>query len=208
MKTRSLFRRIALILMAAMVMVTLTSCGGDGQASGYNIMVASGYVDGEALESFGETLKQEIPELASEEVNVSFSSTILGSADTDPMMNMGALVGFDAKVAAGEITVAIFDKESAAREARGGIFRPISEILTEEDMEKLEGKLIDYETVDEQGNPDGGRTEIVGVDISDNEALTPVMGAGEKGIFVVAGQEHDELTRELILHLAGIDSQK
>ena len=189
MKTRSLFRRIALILMAAMVMVTLTSCGGDGQVSGYNIMVASGYVDDEALESFGETLK-----LASEEVNASFSSTILGSADTDPMMNMGALVGFDAKVAAGEITVAIFDKESAAREARGGIFRPISEILTEEDMEKLEGKLIDYETVDEQGNPDGGRTEIVGVDISDNEALTPVMGAGEKGIFVVAGQEHDELT--------------
>ena len=146
MKTRSLFRRIALILMAAMVMVTLTSCGGDGQASGYNIMVASGYVDDEALESFGETLKQEIPELASEEVNASFSSTMLGSAESDPMMNMGALVGFDAKVAAGEITVAIFDKESAAREARGGIFRPISEILTEEDMEKLEGKLIDYET--------------------------------------------------------------
>ena len=115
MKTRSLFRRIALVLMAAMVMVTLTSCGGDGQASGYNIMVASGYVDGEALESFGETLKQEIPELAGEGVNASFSSTILGSADSDPMMNMGALVGFDAKVAAGEITVAIFDKESAAR---------------------------------------------------------------------------------------------
>ena len=56
MKTRSLFRRVALVLMAAMVMVTLTSCGGDEQASGYNIMVASGYVDGEALESFGETL--------------------------------------------------------------------------------------------------------------------------------------------------------
>lgn len=206
MKNRSFFRKIALVSLAAVMMVSLTACGGgDKAASGYNVLAVAGYVDGEALESFGNQLKQEIPELAAPEVNASFGALTLGSAEIDPMANMAGIVSFDARVAAGEVTLAIFDRESAAREARGEVFRPISEILTEEDMKKLEGRLIDYETLDEQGNPDGGRTPAVGVDISDNEALKPVMGEGEKGVFAVAGQGNEALTRKLILHLAGVE---
>ena len=106
------------------------------------------------------------------------------------------LTGF---IASQEIDVIFFDIESAAADARNDTFYALSDLFTEEELAKMDGKTIDYAQVDEEGHETSERTDAVGYNVSAEEELAEFMNSDEVGIYIVGNAPHVDQAKALLL---------
>ncbi len=147
-------------LTALLGMVFLMSgCGSQDEDDGsLKVAFISAAVDSEAAQSYAQALI----ERASTITGVDCTTISLGSSQTDPAGYMAASMQLTGLVAAGDLDAIFFDIEGAAASARNDTFYALSDLFTEEELAKMEGKTIDYAQVDEEGNETQERTAEVG----------------------------------------------
>lgn len=179
--------------------VLLGGCGSE-EAAGFQTAFCATYVDSEAVETYGESLKTDLPELTIDGVEPSFIGMSMGDSESDPMETMAGMTKFTAMIAGGELDVVISDMENAARNARGEAFLDVSSYLTEEEMEKYEDKLLSFDMVDDEGNPTGEKTAVCGLDLSGNENISSLVGE-DCGVFVAANTSHVDQAAALVRYL-------
>ena len=199
-KRKSWKGKFLVLLTAAVPAALLAGCGSE-KAAVFQMAFCAPYVEAEAVETYGETVKADLPELTVEGTEPLFTAMTMGDSKADPMTAMAGMTKFSAMVAAGELDVVVSDLDNAARNARGESFLDVSSFLTEEELERYAERLLSFDMVDDEGNPTGEKTAVCGIDVSDNETLSALAGGGECGVFVVANTSHLEESSALVRYL-------
>ena len=199
-KRKSWKGKFLVLLTAAVPAALLARCGSE-KAAAFQMAFCATYVEAEAVETYGETVKADLPELTVEGTEPLFTAMTMGDSEADPMTAMAGMTKFSAMVAAGELDVVVSDLDNAARNARGESFLDVSSFLTEEELDRYAERLLSFDMVDDEGNPTGEKTAVCGIDVSDNETLSVLAGGGECGVFVVANTSHLEESSALVRYL-------
>ncbi len=184
-------------LTALLGMVFLMSgCGSQDEDDGsLKVAFISTAVDSEAAQSYAQALIERDSSIT----GVDCTTISLGSSQTDPAGYMAASMQLTGLVAAGDLDAIFFDIEGAAASARNDTFYALSELFTEEELAKMEGKTIDYAQVDEEGNETQERTAEVGLDVSNEEELTQILRSEQVGLYIVGNAPHLEQAKTLFL---------
>lgn len=184
-------------LTALLGMVFLMSgCGAQDEDDGsFKVAFISTAVDSEAAQSYAQALIERDSSIT----GVDCTTISLGSSQTDPAGYMAASMQLTGLVAAGDLDAIFFDIEGAAASARNDTFYALSELFTEEELAKMEGKTIDYAQVDEEGNETQERTAEVGLDVSNEEELTQILRSEQVGLYIVGNAPHLEQAKTLFL---------
>lgn len=189
---------IAGIMSAAM----LTSCGGEAKpTAAMQVSVCAGYVDEGKLQTFSDELFAAHPDWTEGETPVTVEPISMGSEELDGTAYGAAILQVSARAAGNELDVMICGGQDAARNTRSDLFYPLEEIFTEEEIAQFGDRLLSYETVDTDGNLDGGETPVCGVRIQ-NEILDEIYGTTEYGVFIVCSTTHLDQAKEVFLALA------
>lgn len=193
-------KKIACILFVGILGLIsfMSGCGSSTEESdsgALKVAFVSPAVDSKAAETYAQTLVQRDASIS----NVECTSITMGSSEKDPTGYMAATVQLTGLIASQEIDVIFFDIESAAVDARNDTFYALSDLFTEEELAKMDGKTIDYAQVDEEGNEISERTAAVGLDVSAEEELTEFMNSDEIGIFIVGNAPHVDQAKALLL---------
>lgn len=184
-------------LTALLGMVFLLSgCGSQDEDDGsLKVAFISTAVDSEAAQSYAQALIERDSSIT----GVDCTTISLGSSQTDPAGYMAASMQLTGLVAAGDLDAIFFDIEGAAASARNDTFYALSDLFTEEELAKMEGKTIDYAQVDEEGNETQERTAEVGLDVSNEEELTQILRSEQVGLYIVGNAPHLEQAKTLFL---------
>lgn len=184
-------------LTALLGMVFLMSgCGSQDEDDGsLKVAFISTAVDSEAAQSYAQALIERDSSIT----GVDCTTISLGSSQTDPAGYMAASMQLTGLVAAGDLDAIFFDIEGAAASARNDTFYALSDLFTEEELAKMEGKTIDYAQVDEEGNETQERTAEVGLDVSNEEELTQILRSERVGLYIVGNAPHLEQAKTLFL---------
>ena len=184
-------------LTALLGMVFLMSgCGSQDEDDGsLKVAFISTAVDSEAAQSYAQALIERDSSIT----GVDCTTISLGSSQTDPAGYMAASMQLTGLVAAGDLDAIFFDIEGAAASARNDTFYALSELFTEEELAKMEGKTIDYAQVDEEGTETQERTAEVGLDVSNEEELTQILRSEQVGLYIVGNAPHLEQAKTLFL---------
>lgn len=184
-------------LTALLGMVFLMSgCGSQDEDDGsLKVAFISTAVDSEAAQSYAQALIERDSSIT----GVDCTTISLGSSQTDPAGYMAASMQLTGLVAAGDLDAIFFDIEGAAASARNDTFYALSDLFTEEELAKMEGKTIDYAQVDEEGNETQERTAEVGLDVSNEEELTQILRSEQVGLYIVGNAPHLEQAKTLFL---------
>lgn len=184
-------------LTALLGMVFLMSgCGSQDEDDGsLKVAFISTAVDSEAAQSYAQALIERDSTIT----GVDCTTISLGSSQTDPAGYMAASMQLTGLVAAGDLDAIFFDIEGAAASARNDTFYALSDLFTEEELAKMEGKTIDYAQVDEEGNETQERTAEVGLDVSNEEELTQILRSEQVGLYIVGNAPHLEQAKTLFL---------
>ena len=184
--------------MLLMVVSVLSGCGGSSKEEVpegiVRVAFISAYVSDDEAKSYAATMAER-----SEEVNAVEYQTLSIGGESDPMMYSTAIMKIAALVTSNEVDVFIYDKNEAARDARSDMFYPMDEIFTSEELALMEGKLLSYPMVDDEGVETGEMTVQCGLDVSGDEALAKVLNTDEIGIFVVGNAQNIESVKALVL---------
>lgn len=199
-KMSAVLKKSGIAAIAILTSATLLGGCGSEEATGFQTAFCATYVDEDAVETCGERIKTDLPELTIDGVEPSFVGMNMGDSESDPMGTMAGMTKFTAMVSGGELDVVISDLENAARNARGEAFLDVSSYLTDEELEEYEDKLLSFDMVDDEGNPTGEKTAVCGLDLSDNETISSLVGQ-DCGVFVVANTTHLDQAAELVRYL-------
>ena len=175
------------ILGVVSLMSGCSSSAEENDSGALKVAFVSPVVDSEAAETYAQILTQRD------------ASITMGSSEKDPTGYMAATVQLTGLIASQEIDVIFFDIESAAADARNDTFYALSDLFTEEELAKMDGKTIDYAQVDEEGNEISERTAAVGLNVSTEEDLTEFMNSDEIGIYIVGNAPHVDQAKALLL---------
>ena len=216
-------RYIALALSMAVLLMTLTACGGGGEETPTTTVNADGTLSGEATDTLNvymcaEYLNEDaanelIDQLTSSldmfsdgGVTVNLTCVATGSGE-DPTMQMAGMMKLTAAIAAQEVDVVIADEANAARNARSDTFYALSDLLTEDEISALGTNALSYSLLDDQGEPTGESTPACGVDLSSDTRFDAVFGDVPVGVFVAANSPNLENSKALLRGLiGGLDS--
>lgn len=216
-------RYIALVLSMAVLLMTLTACGGGGEETPTTTVNADGTLSGEATDTLNvymcaEYLNEDaanelIDQLTSSldmfsdgGVTVNLTCVATGSGE-DPTMQMAGMMKLTAAIAAQEVDVVIADEANAARNARSDTFYALSDLLTEDEISALGTNALSYSLLDDQGEPTGESTPACGVDLSSDARFDAVFGDVPVGVFVAANSPNLENSKALLRGLiGGLDS--
>jgi hypothetical protein len=201
------------ILVACGLLVCLFGCSSKEKGPlPFQIVFSSLYINESAVTEYGAALLNEIPELSIDGKAPLFTSMIMGEAknDTesgnfiDPMMAMGSIMRVATTVSNGEIDVFISDFDNAARNARGGLFLPLSDVYTVDDLAALGDRLLSFDILNTDSyepTPTGEKTPICGINITGNEKIRRIFGDQEIGVFIVANTKNLELAKRVMASL-------
>lgn len=200
MKGTHFSKKIALIALVLASLVLLTACSSE-EAPSVQILVGNSFVAPESFESCTQQLTDDHPSWQEKEAQVEFTSTSFGNPDND--LYAGANVAkVMTMIAANEVDLFICDTENAARFARGEMFAPLEDLLSEEELTDYQDRLLTFEKVDEQGNLTGEYMQPCGIALNGNEALDAIYGEEEYGVFFVSNADPQETCKEIFLDLA------
>lgn len=183
------------ILGVVSLMSGCSSSAEENDSGALKVAFVSPVVDSEAAETYAQTLTQRDASIT----GVECTSITMGSSEKDSTGYMAATVQLTGLIASQEIDVIFFDIESAAADARNDTFYALSDLFTEEELAKMDGKTIDYAQVDEEGNEISERTATVGLNVSTEEDLTEFMNSDEIGIYIVGNAPHVDQAKALLL---------
>lgn len=183
------------ILGSVSLMSGCSSSKEESDSGALKVAFVSPLVNGEAAETYAQTLTQRDASIT----GVECTSITMGSSEKDPAGYMAATVQLTGFIASQEIDVIFFDIESAAADARNDTFYALSDLFTEEELTKMDGKTIDYAQVDEEGHETSERTDAVGYNVSAEEELAEFMNSDEVGIYIVGNAPHVDQAKALLL---------
>jgi hypothetical protein len=215
MKTRNKKRILGTrtILIACGLLVCLSGCSSkEKEPPPFQIVFTSFYINESAVSEYGASLVNDIPELSIDGKAPLFTPMIMGEARNnlesgtvgDPMMAMAGIMRLTTLVASGEIDIIISDLDNAARNARGGLFLPLSDVCTADDLAALNDRLLSFDLLSNDGyepTPTGEKTPICGINITGNERIRRIFGDQEIGVFIVANTKNLELAKRVIVSL-------
>ena len=213
-KVLSSMKWLSVIIAACcFITVCLTGCSSpSSKAAPFQIAFCSLYINDNAVSEYAASLQNSMPELRIDGNAPLCTPMIMGEVQNDieagvindPMMAMGGMIKLAALVATGEIDVVIADLDNAARDARGDMYLPLVEVFTEQELSALSDRLLSFDLVETDGYetiPTGERTPICGINITGNEAMTPIFGNQEIGVFIVANTKNLGLAKSVMLSL-------
>lgn len=198
----------ALAVCMAALMALMSACSGGEQAPAAT-EGADGTLTGEATDALNiymcadllsEDAANELVGKLAEEldgVNVTLNCVVTGGG-ADPTMQMGGMLKLTSAVAAGEVDVVIADEANAARNARSEMFYPLSDILTDDEVDALGNLALSYSMVDDMGEPTDETTPLCGIDLSGDERFKTVFGDVPVGAFVAANSPNLENSKALM----------
>ena len=215
MKSKIMYRIIALILVVCILVMSLAGCSSasaSANRTSFHIAFSALYMDATAVSEFSEVLASEMPELTIDGNAPTLTPIFAGMVENDfeagifhdPMMAL-SIMKIPMMVAAGELDVVVSTLDNAAREARSDIFLPLEEVLTAEELAQFSDRLLAFEHVDTDGYntwPTGEMTPVCGINITGNEYMRQIFGNQEIGVFIVANTGNIELARSVMLSLA------
>lgn len=187
---------LSCLTAAALAACALTGCGGGG-SSALQVAAANPYVSEEALAAYSGELLAAHPEWPEGEVE--FTALSLGSEESDAAAYAASVMKVSAMVASGEIDVMICDLEDAARNARSGIYLPLEDFLSEEELAAYSDLALSFDMLDDGGSPTGEQTEACGLSLTGSGVLSDIYGESEYGVFIVSNTENVELAKEVAL---------
>lgn len=215
-------KRIAMMLALMLLAVMLTACGGDapdttakvnddGTVAGtatdtLNIVMYADLLNEDAAQQYVNGLKDSMDMFKDDVANVNLTCIMTGG-DADPTMQMAGIMKMSVAIAAQEVDIIIADADNAARDARAENYYALSEILTAEQIAALEGRVMDFEETDFEGNLTGGRTPAYGVNMSDDAGLQAVFGNESIGVFVAGNAPNLENAKALLMALGNASVQ-
>ena len=177
------------ILGSVSLMSGCSSSKEESDSGALKVAFVSPLVNGEAAETYAQTLTQRDASIT----GVECTSITMGSSEKDPAGYMAATVQLTGFIASQEIDVIFFDIESAAADARNDTFYALSDLFTEEELAKMDGKTI------EEGHETSERTDAVGYNVSAEEELAEFMNSDEVGIYIVGNAPHVDQAKALLL---------
>lgn len=188
MKTKRLSKTISLLSLLLVFPLLLTACSSSEDTPSTQILVANSLIFPEKFESFTEQMMTNHPNWQEEGASVGFSSINFGNPETDP--SAGANIAkVSTMAAAKEFDIMICDTDNAARFARTEMFTPVEEILSEDELEKYQDRLLTFDMVNEDGKPTGEHTAACGISMTGKEPFDEIYGEQEYGVFLVSNAE-------------------
>lgn len=194
---------LCLVLSCLLISVCLTGCNKTDPVAIFDFVLWGPYIEEDTVKPQVEELLQNIPELSGMDTLLSTVNT--GSPDRVDASGYAAhAMMLTAMASCGEMDVTIMSKDSAERAARGGMFLPLDELFTQEELAAYEGRLLDFEEQDVTGQPLGTRTPICGIDLSDSEFFKSLLGSGDYGIYAVTDMGNPEMVKAVMTYFAGL----
>jgi len=203
----------SLLLSVCFLVTLLAGCApNNNEDTPFQMVFTSLYINNAAVSDYTDSLIIALPELSVDGKAPLFTSMIMGEVENDiesgiindPIMAMAGMMKMTALISSGEIDIIVSDIDNAARNARGGMFMPLDEIFTVDELNAMNGRLLYFDLIDYDGDeatPTGEITPICGIDISENEMMKQIFGAQEIGVFIVVNANNLDLAKEVMLTL-------
>lgn len=157
-----------------------------------------------------EAMLKEIPALSDIETAVDTVST--GYAEVNSSAYAVWSMKMNAMATNGEVDMVIMEESSAMPAARGGLFLPLNDLFTEEELEALGDRVIRYRRTDPSGVeiPLGSTdaepwTDYCGIDLSQSETLTALLGPGNYAIYAVTDLGNPQRVKDVMIYFANLD---
>ena len=195
--------RLALVLVLCLSLMACSGSPKENPAEIFDVVLWGPYIDEETVRPQVEAMLAEIPELKDQKVQITIVST--GSPDKlDASAYAATAMKLTAMVSCGEVDVAVMATDSAERAARGNLFMPLSELFSESELEKYDGRLLDYTEEDVTGKDEGTRTPLCGIDISQSEYWSSLLPQDGYGVYAVTDIGESGMTKAVVQYLAGL----
>lgn len=156
-----------------------------------------------------EAMLAEIPALSDIETAVNTVST--GYAEVNSSAYAVWSMKMNAMAANGEVDMIIMEESSAVPAARGGLFLPLDELFTEEELKAFGDRVLRYRKVDPSGveipldSQDAEPwTDYCGIDLSQSETLADILGPGNYAIYAVTDLGNPQRVKDVITYFANL----
>lgn len=201
-----------ILVLCLVLSLALSGCifNSSPSVSVFDFLVWGPYFEDGTVTPDIEAMLKEIPALSDIETAVDTVSTgypdVRDSAFTVWSMKMNAMA------ANGEIDMVIMEESSAMPAARGGLFLPLNELFTEEELEALGDRILRYRMMDPSGEEiplDSTDAEpwtaYCGIDLSQSETLAALLGPGNYAIYAVTDLGNPQRVKDVMTYFAGLD---
>jgi hypothetical protein len=167
------------------------------------VALVATYVSDESVEALAAHLRTGLPEYNDDSRVFSVIGITAGDSAADPMSVMAGSTRIAAMLASGEIELLICDPENAKRYADDGAnYVALEELFSADETSSFGGTPIAIPVTDDEGNSTGEFSEIVGLDLSQNAAITEMTGIRDPRMFVLAGSTNPEAAKAAFRFLA------
>lgn len=191
-------RPLAFLICAVMLLSCLSACSKEPDRSKiFDLVLWAPYVADQTVPDQYKDLLDQIPELQGVQTDVLAHSVGYNNKidASDYAMNAMQL---NAMATCGEVDVIIMTDETASLAARGGLFIPLEELFTQEELAAYEGRLMDFAELDVTGADLGTRTPVCGIALPESSFLTETLGAEHYGIYAVSDMGHPERVKAVM----------
>jgi len=192
-----------LVLGIVSSLVGCSSGRQDSRAVSLHVALVATYVSDESVEHLATHLRTGLPEYNDDSRIFSVMGITAGDSAADPMSVMAGSTRIASMLASGEIELLICDPENAKRYAANGAnYVALEELFSADETSSFGGTPIAIPATDDEGNSTGEFSEIVGLDLSQNAAITEMTGIRDPRMFVLAGSTNLEAAKAAFRFLA------
>ena len=198
------------ILLAAVLL--LTGCSGNKDQeieSSYSLQVllAAPYVTDEHANALKDELSTAHPELFTDANPLSVQYVLMGDGKSDPSIMIAGITKIAAMFSAKEIELMICDADNARRYGENGEnYVPLDTLFTQAEQQELGIKAACVPILDDDGNETGEMSEPCGVDLTENAAVSRLLGNQGYSAYVIQGQANLENAKTAIRHLLTMET--
>ncbi len=199
-------RRISLLLVLCVLLVTLCGCSAGNQSQDsatLQMAIATTYVPENVVTAIETELKAQLPELYSDEKSVIINGISTGDSEKDPETTMAGMARIMGMMASGEIELLICDPENAKRYGESGEnYVPVSDLFSSEELASLGIGVVSVPVMDDEGNITGELSAPCGFDLSECSIMTDTLYQSNMAAYVFIDSPNIENAKSVIKMLA------
>lgn len=198
------------ILLAAVLL--LTGCSGNKDqeiesSHSLQVLLAAPYVTDEHANALKDELSTAHPELFTDANPLSVQYVLMGDGKSDPSIMIAGITKIAAMFSAKEIDLMICDADNARRYGENGEnYVPLDTLFTQAEQQELGIKAACVPILDDEGNETGEMSEPCGVDLTENAAVSRLLGNQGYSAYVIQGQANLENAKTAIRHLLTMET--
>lgn len=198
------------ILLAAVLL--LTGCSGNKDqeiesSHSLQVLLAAPYVTDEHANALKNELSTAHPELFTDANPLSVQYVLMGDGKSDPSIMIAGITKIAAMFSAKEIELMICDADNARRYGENGEnYVPLDTLFTQAEQQELGIKAACVPILDDEGNETGEMSEPCGVDLTENAAVSRLLGNQGYSAYVIQGQANLENAKTAIRHLLTMET--